>query len=124
MKTSIKLKTIVLSLGVAVMTLTATKLSAQSDGSRGLFGWGKAFDKSDQEAYYIWGLMNRGGDSELGMGYNLFNQQFGDDQYGGYNLYNQTFGQEVPMGSGLFIMAAAGIGYAFKKRKNKNNQKS
>ena len=125
MKTSIKLKTIVLSLEVAVMMLTATNLNAQSDGSRGLFSRGKAFDKSDQEAYYIWGLMNRGGDSELGMGYNLFNQQFGDDLYGGYNLYNQTFGQEVPLGSGWLILTAAGAAYALKKRiNNDKNQKS
>ena len=55
-------------------------------------------------------------------GYALFNQQFGVDDNGGYELYNQTFGQnagfDVPLGSGLLILATAGVGYAFKKRKS------
>lgn len=32
-------------------------------------------------------------------------------------INNQTFGQEVPVGSGLFILLAAGAGYAILKRK-------
>ena len=57
-------------------------------------------------------------------GYTLFNQQFGsdDNDNGGYELYNQIFGQDanldVPLGSGLLILAAAGAGYALKKRKS------
>ena len=39
---------------------------------------------------------------------------------GGYDLHNQTFGQEAPLGSGLLILAAAGAGYALKKRKKNN----
>ena len=30
---------------------------------------------------------------------------------------NQTFGQEVPMGSGIIVLLAAGMGYAALKRK-------
>ena len=112
MKTSFKLKTILLSLGVAVMTLTATKLNAQNDGSRGLFGWGKA--SNDIEDYGR-GLLNGSGESFYV--FNLNNQQFGSDENGGYNLYNQSF-EEVPMGSGLLILTAVGVGYALKKRKS------
>ena len=115
-----KSKIIVFSLGVVVLTLTATHLNAQSNGMRGLFGWGKDLD---QEEYNNWGLMNRGGDSESFFGYNLYNQQFGENQYGGYNLYNQTFGQEVPLGSGWLIMAVAGAGYVLSKRKNNGNHR-
>ena len=32
---------------------------------------------------------------------------------------NQTFGQEVPMGSGIIILLAAGTGYAVLRRKEK-----
>ena len=38
-------------------------------------------------------------------------------QGGGYNMATEQFGQNAPLGSGLFIMAAAGAAYAFKKRK-------
>ena len=55
-------------------------------------------------------------------GYTLFNQQFGSDDNGGYELYNQIFGQDAnldaPLGSGLFILVAAGAGYALKKSKS------
>lgn len=30
---------------------------------------------------------------------------------------NQTFGQEVPVGSGVFLLLAAGVGYALLMRK-------
>ena len=62
---------------------------------------------------------NRSGGTES---YNLSNQQFGaGSSEDGYNLSNQQFGAApVPLGSGLLIMVAAGAGYAFLKRKNKN----
>ena len=52
--------------------------------------------------------------------YNLSNQQFGaGSSSDGYNLSNQQFGAApVPLGSGLLIMVAAGMGYAILKRKN------
>ena len=54
--------------------------------------------------------------------YDLNNQRFGAEVSGGYDLNNQTFGQDefegfAPLGSGLFLMAAAGAAYALKKRK-------
>jgi len=40
------------------------------------------------------------------------------DGNGAYSLNNQTFGQEaVPLGSGLIVMLAAGVGYAVMRRK-------
>ena len=104
------LKAFVLSLGiVAAMALPYT-VSAQ-----GVFG-----DLLDN--YYIeMEQDNRGallrGRSYEDIGINLHNQQFSDDE-GGFNLYNQFF--EVPLGSGLLILTAAGAGYALKKRKSNN----
>ena len=54
--------------------------------------------------------------------YDLNNQRFGAEVSGGYDLNNQTFGKDefegfTPLGSGLFLMAAAGAAYALKKRK-------
>ena len=108
MKTTKKLKTIALSLGLAAAMLPVANVSAQ-----GVFG-----DLLDN--YYIeMEQDNRGallrGRSYEDMGFNLHNQQFSDDE-GGYNLYNQFF--EVPLGSGLLILTAAGAGYALKKRKS------
>ena len=64
-------------------------------------------------------LMNRstGG----GGGFVIHPQTFFDGENYGYNLFNGTFEDvtpEAPLGSGLFIMAAAGAGYALKKRKD------
>jgi len=59
---------------------------------------------------------SRSGSTEY---YNLSNQQFGaGSSEDGYNLSNQQFGSApVPLGSGLLIMVAAGMGYAALKRK-------
>ena len=109
---------LVFSFMLAVLMLSAFGLNAQNSDNRGLFGLGP-----DDGKYVSRGVMNRGGDPESSLGYNLYNQQFGDNQFGGYNLYNQTFGQEAPLGSGLFIMAVAGAGYALSKRKNNGKNK-
>lgn len=39
------------------------------------------------------------------------------------NINNQTFGQDVPVGSGIAVLVAAGAGYAIMKRR-KNNAKN
>ena len=50
-------------------------------------------------------------------------QTFGTNHEG--NFTHQTFGDNVPVGSGLFILLAAGVGYAATKRKkNKKNQQN
>lgn len=112
-KISVKSKAVGLLLGLAVALLAAPNLNAQDSGNRGLLGRGTASD--DKSVYHLGGLLRQNPDTDNG--YNLYNQQFGSDENGGYELYNQTFGQEVPFGSGLFIMAVAGVSYALKKRK-------
>jgi len=62
------------------------------------------------------GLMNKGAASVNG---NLSNQGFGANESG---ITNQTF--ESPIGSGLFVLLAAGAGYAALKRKKDNNPKT
>ena len=118
-KTSVKRKAIVLLLVLAMGVPLPVNALAQ-----GYARHGGLFD------YYDWLYMKEGERSLLRHndavgGYTLYNQQFGSDQEGGYELYNQTFGQEVPLGSGLLILTAAGASYAIRKRKNNGkNQKS
>ena len=87
MKKTKSLKTLVFSLGLLAMTLTANNLNAQNDGSRGLFGRGDITEYSNR-----------------------------DDETS-FTVNSQDFGQEVPMGSGIVILLAAGAGYATLKRK-------
>ena len=90
-------KTFVLSLAMAGMLLPMAA-HAQSDG---FFRDGGDYTNRDGNGAY-----------------SLNNQQFGSGVSGGYNLNNQTFGQEaVPLGSGLIVMLAAGVGYAVMRRK-------
>lgn len=79
------MKTLVFSLGLAAMTLTANNLNAQNGG--GLFGRGDITESS-----------NRDGETS-------------------FTVNSQDFGQNVPMGSGIVILLAAGAGYAALKRK-------
>jgi len=113
MKKNKSLKAIVLSLGLAALVLP---LDAQviNHGQQHL----------DREKISAEGLFNRGSRSDGG-GYFIHPQTFFDGENYGYNLYNGTFEDvtpEVPLGSGLFIMAAAGAGYALKKRKDNKKQ--
>lgn len=64
--------------------------------------------------------------SEWGGGFFLYNQNFTSNQDIGFVLYNQNFGNtpDVPLGSGLLILATAGAGYAIGKRKNNKNRLS
>ena len=115
MKKNKSLKAIVLSLGVAAMLLPAKTLNAQ-DRPGGLFGTNVPTEQSNA------GLLRQG---TGGGGYFIHPQTFFDGENYGYNLNNGTFEDvtpEVPLGSGLFIMAAAGAGYALKKRKDNKKQ--
>ena len=84
------MKTIVFSLGLAAMTLTANTLNAQ-DG--GLFGFGKSSADYD---YSSRGLINF--DIETGGG-----------------ITKDGFG--APLGSGIAILIGAGLGYVALKKK-------
>lgn len=112
-----KKKAIVLSLVLWTAMLFPTSALAQEYPERGggLFREGEVLFEDIEGLFF---------DSKASSeeGYSLFNQQFGFDAEGGYDLHNQTFGQDddTPLGSGLFIFAAAGVGYAFKKRKKNN----
>ena len=116
MKTTKKLKTITLSLGLAALMFQAVTVDAQVINRGLLQNPYKEQGKQD-------GALMRSGSSST---YNISTGQFGGNggQTGGnYGIGIGTFGQEppqpAPLGSGLFIMAAAGAAYAFKKRKNK-----
>ena len=120
MKTTKKLKTITLSLGLAALMFQAVTVDAQVI-NRGLL----------QNPYKEEGKQNgalMGSASRSTTSFNIGTGQFGGDagQTGGnYGIGIGTFGQDsstAPLGSGLFIMAAAGAAYAFsKKRKNQEN---
>ena len=88
------MKTIVFSLGLAAMTLTATNLNAQNDGSRGLFGMGANADNYENSGSR--GVMN-------------INDNTGN------GIQNDDFG--APLGSGIAILLGAGLGYVALKKK-------
>ena len=121
MKTTKSLKTIALSLGLAAMLVPSTTLNAQYDGSRGVFGRGEAAVESASRGNTLRSPQNSGG---VGSGFSISVEQFGGENgggTGGYNIGTEQFG-DAPLGSGLFIMAAAGAAYAFsKKRKKQEN---
>ena len=98
---------------VAVGMLLSTRLPAQEQGRPGgLFG-GTSSNISG-------GLFGRGRDTASG---NFFGQSFGETNG---NITGQTFGDNVPLGSGLFVLLATGIGYATMKsgkKQNKQNRK-
>lgn len=94
MKNPKTLKTIVFSLGLAALTLTANNLNAQNDGSRGLFGMGGS--SADLEYSGTRGLMNI-------------------DDNTGNGIQNDDFG--APLGSGIAILIGAGLGYVALKKK-------
>ena len=121
MKNYSKRKAIVLSIVLVAGMLLPVGALAQGYARRGglfgyyYYGWFNSELKEVEE-----GGLFRAGANEDDFNCNLFNQNFspifGDD-IAGYNLYNQSF-EEVPMGSGLLILTAAGAGYALKKRKS------
>ena len=118
MKTTKSLKTVAFALGLAAMMVPATTLNAQGRPG-GLFGTNAPTEQSQG------GLMgNRTGNSTS---FNIGTGQFGGDggsTGGNYGIGIGVMGQDppAPLGSGLFIMAAAGAAYAFsKKRKKQEN---
>ena len=117
MKTTKSLKIVAFALGLAAMGLTAGNLNAQTGG--GLFGKGAETEAGASNKSF---MRDSGANS-----FNITTGQFGGDagQAGGnYGISIGTMGQDppAPLGSGLFIMAAAGAAYAFsKKRKNQEN---
>ena len=119
MKKPNSLKTIALSLGLAAMLMPAKAVVAQ-DRPGGLFGTNASTEGSAGPL-----MGNRSGSSTS---FNIGTGQFGGDggsTGGNYGITIGTMGEEPPtspLGSGLFIMAAAGAAYAFsKKRKKQEN---
>jgi len=134
-----KRKVIVLCLGLAAMTMLPQWVSAQDNGGSGTQAWyGKSLlgrdgsgngysvstsDGGSHAGFFVslFGRETSGGGS--GSGFNIGVEQFGGENgggQGGFNIGTEQFG--APLGSGLFIMAAAGAAYAFsKKRKKQEN---
>ena len=118
-KNTKKRKAAVLFLGLAALMVPSTTLMAQYDGNGGLFGLG---NKAESGVQRDGGLL--GSSKGTGTGFNISTEQFGGENgggEGGFSIGTEQFG--APLGSGLFIMAAAGAAYAFsKKRKQQENK--
>ena len=96
---------------LAMMLAQFLPMPAQPDGSHGLFGRGGNRDDIGVSS----GVMNQGFGATNG---NVTNQGFGATHGG---VTNETFG--TPLGSGLFVLLAAGAGYAsLKTKKRKSNR--
>lgn len=106
-----KKKAAIFSLLVAIGALLLANLPAQSqERPGGLFG-----STSNNSSN---GMLNRDVDV---VGSNLNGQGFGATNC---DITGQTFGDDVPLGSGLFVLLAAGVGYAtIKSRKKQNREK-
>ena len=89
------MKTLAFSLVLAALTLTANNLTAQNDGSRGLFGMGKS-----------------SADYDYSSGESLLRQ--GEPNING-GIQNDDFG--APLGGGIAILIGAGLGYVALKKK-------
>ena len=117
MKTTKKLKTIALSMGLGVVMLTSTSVQAQALNL--LDEYYEELDQGNGRSV----LMRESGNGSTA-GFNINVEGFGGDNggsggSGGFSIGTEQF-SDAPLGSGLFIMAAAGAAYAFsKKRKNK-----
>lgn len=100
-------KSLLLMLALSAVLLLPMGVSAQKGG--GIFYRGDKAENAENVS-----LMSRGATG----GYNISTEHFGSGTNGGYQIGTEQFGQEsAPLGSGLFIMAAAGAAYAFSKRK-------
>lgn len=107
MNNSKKMKAIVLSMGLGVAMLASTSVQAQLIDQRG----NGLFQENSQND----GLMQRGGNRTDGS--TLGNEAFGA---AGSQINNEPFG--APLGGGIGILLAAGMGYAFiQSKKNKQN---
>ena len=95
---------------LAMMLALFLPMTAQPDGSHGLFGRGGNRDDIGVSG----SVVNQGFGATDG---NVTNQGFGGIDGG---ITNQTFG--TPLGSGLFVLLVAGAGYAtLKTKKRKSN---
>ena len=114
MKTTKSLKTVAFALGLAAMGLTAGNLNAQTGG--GLFGKGAETEAGASNG----SVMRTTGANSFDITTGQFGGENGGGE-GGFNIGTEQFG-DAPLGSRLFIMAAAGAAYAFsKKRKKQEN---
>lgn len=104
-------RVVVFSLLVAMGALLPADMPAQSqERPGGLFG-----SASDTPSN---GMLNRGRGV---VGSNLYGQGFGATNC---DITGQTFGDNAPLGGGLFVLLAAGAGYAtIKSRKQNKNRK-
>ena len=121
-KNTKKRKAAVLFLGLAALMVPSTTLMAQYDGNGGLFGLGNKAEAGASNGSF---MRASGANS-----FNITTGQFGGNggQAGGnYGINIGTMGEEppqpAPLGSGLFIMAAAGAAYAFSKKRKKQENK-
>ena len=108
---------------LAMMLALLLPMNAQPDEPHGLFGRGGNRDDISVSG----GVMNQGfgatqgGFINQGFGAtdgNVTNQGFGATHGG---ITNQTFG--TPLGSGLFVLLAAGVGYATLKTKRRKSNR-
>jgi hypothetical protein len=102
-----KKKTLVLSAAIASMLLPPLTMNAQYDEHKyGLQPWFKS------------SLMRREGST---VGGDINAQGFGATNG---NITGQTFGDDAPLGSGLFVLLAAGAGYSTMKSRKKQNKQN
>lgn len=101
MKKQMKTKALVLSLAMAAMLALPTMASAQESRSNfgGLFGTNPTAKTANEEK----GMMGGNGTRGAVTGNPINNEAFGDNT--------------TPIGGGVFILLAAGLGYAAMKRK-------
>lgn len=130
-----KLKTIVLSMVLAAgMMLPASSFAQEvvAETGGGVFGFGKLFGTDEQFDNLI---VEEPTESRVPESGGLFNSYGGDNAdnnfLGNRGLFNITgsaninpggfsnadFGEQSPLGSGIAIMLAAGLGYAALKKK-------
>lgn len=96
MNNKTNLKTLVFSFTLAAMTLTDNNLNAQNDDCRGILGRGASIENPEQGSKT---LFNKNTDRGAASG----------------GMTNQTF--ETPLGGGIAILLAAGLGYVALKKK-------
>ena len=112
MKTKkLNLKTIALSMAMAVMLLPLTANAQHDENQFGLREWGTINAQYDGNKFGLqeWGqtsLLGRegGGNRSGGMGMDL-------------NVGTQPFQEPAPLGSGIVILIGAGLGYVALKKK-------
>ena len=107
-----KRKAIMFSLGLAIAMLLTPSVQAQ-----GILGdlLDEYYAEQDQQRNDGGGVMGRG----LSNSYNLNFQDFGSTEV---NINAEDFGS--PVGNGVLILLATGVGYATMKKKNTNNIKN